>query len=82
MPTYEYRCTKCEHTLEAFHGMTEEPRVECPQCGARCARVITGGAGVVFKGKGFYATDHGSSSAPACGRSTRCCGRTEPCEMP
>ena len=83
MPTYDYRCTKCEHALEVFHGMTDEPVVECPECGARCERVISGGAGVVFKGKGFYSTDYGKgNSAPACGRGTRCCGRSEPCDNP
>ena len=83
MPTYEYRCTNCGHALEVFHGMADEPAVECPHCGAACARIISGGAGVIFKGKGFYATDHGkASSPPACGRAARCCGRTEPCDDP
>ena len=81
MPTYEYRCKSCGHTLDVSHGMADEPAVNCPQCGATCARIISGGIGVVFKGRGFYATDKGGS-APACGRGARCCGRPEPCDRP
>ena len=83
MPTYEYRCPSCGHALDVLHGMTDDPTVECPECGAACDRVISGGAGVVFKGKGFYSTDYGKDgSAPACGRDVRCCGRTERCDAP
>ena len=61
MPTYDYRCLN-DHVFEVFHGMTDEtPRV-CPECGAAAKRVPGGGAGLLFKGSGFYITDYRSSS--------------------
>jgi putative FmdB family regulatory protein len=61
MPTYAYRCTKCEHEFEAFEKMTASPRArKCPLCGGRAMRVISGGAGFLFKGEGFYTTDYRS----------------------
>lgn len=58
MPTYEYRCSDCEHQFEAFQAMSAEPLTECPVCGGRINRLIGGGAGLVFKGSGFYITDY------------------------
>ena len=58
MPTYEYRCPK-GHDFELFQRITEKPRAKCPTCGAVAARRISGGAGLVFKGSGFYITDYG-----------------------
>ena len=61
MPTYAYRCTKCEHEFEAIEKITERPRArKCPVCRGRAERVISGGAGFLFKGQGFYATDYRS----------------------
>ncbi|MCC6347980.1 MAG: zinc ribbon domain-containing protein [Candidatus Eisenbacteria bacterium] len=61
MPTYDYRCDH-GHVFEVFHSMTDDsPRV-CPECGAPAKRVPGGGAGLLFKGSGFYATDHRSSA--------------------
>ena len=83
MPTYDYKCRTCGHVFELFHGMSEDPAPHCPKCGDSCEKVISGGAGLIFKGNGFYATDYGRSMGGAsCGRTTRCCGRTEPCETP
>ncbi|MCF7927662.1 MAG: zinc ribbon domain-containing protein [Spirochaetales bacterium] len=65
MPTYDYECTSCGHTFEIFHGMTEEPELSCPQCGNAVRRLIGGGAGIIFKGNGFYATDNRKSSTAA-----------------
>ena len=62
MPTYEYRCTACEHGFEKFQRMSDEPVAECPECGARAERRISGGAGLLFKGDGFYITDYRSES--------------------
>jgi putative FmdB family regulatory protein len=83
VPTYDYKCTSCGHVFELFHAMSENPVPECPECGQPCERVISGGAGLVFRGNGFYATEYGRSSGGAsCGRATRCCGRSEPCDTP
>ena len=57
MPTYEYACDKCNHTFERLQSITAEPVKRCPKCRCRVRRVIHGGAGLVFKGPGFYATD-------------------------
>ncbi|MDH3290097.1 MAG: zinc ribbon domain-containing protein [Gemmatimonadota bacterium] len=58
MPTYAYRCPQCGHTYEKLQKITDDTRAKCPECGTRGERVITGGAGLVFKGSGFYATDY------------------------
>jgi putative FmdB family regulatory protein len=62
MPTYEYRCTACQHDFEKFQRMSEAPRAECPECGAEAQRRLSGGAGLLFKGSGFYITDYRSES--------------------
>ena len=63
MPTYDYVCKSCEHQFERFQSITAEPIRECPKCEKRSVRrVITAGAGVIFKGSGFYQTDYRSKS--------------------
>jgi len=62
MPTYEYECQRCAHAFEAFQSMTDKPLRICPECGGRVRRLISAGAGVIFKGSGFYATDYRSAS--------------------
>jgi putative FmdB family regulatory protein len=83
MPTYEYECAKCGHSFERFQNMTDDPLKNCPKCGGKVRRLIGTGAGIVFKGNGFYATDYGRSSSmgsrPSCGRDRPCCGRDVPC---
>jgi putative FmdB family regulatory protein len=74
MPTYEYQCPE-GHAFDKFQKMTDKPRAKCPVCGKMATRKISGGAGLVFKGSGFYITDYGkdgkgprkpeSESAPA-----------------
>ncbi|MEZ0336198.1 MAG: FmdB family zinc ribbon protein [Gemmatimonadales bacterium] len=58
MPTYEYQCPE-GHRFEKFQKMTDKPRAKCPACGKPGARMISGGAGLVFRGSGFYITDYG-----------------------
>jgi putative FmdB family regulatory protein len=62
MPTYEYKCSSCGHLFEAFQRITEEALKSCPKCGKSVKRLIAGGAGIIFKGSGFYTTDHKRSS--------------------
>jgi putative FmdB family regulatory protein len=58
MPTYEYRCAECGNEFEKFGRMSDPPVQECPNCHAEAQRKISGGAGLVFKGSGFYITDY------------------------
>lgn len=63
MPTYEYVCDKCEHAFDLFQQMSDPVKKKCPKCGAmRLRRLIGTGAGVLFKGSGFYETDYRSDS--------------------
>jgi putative FmdB family regulatory protein len=62
MPTYWYRCQKCKYEFEEMQKITDSPVKECPKCGGLVMRVITGGAGLIFKGSGFYITDYRSES--------------------
>jgi len=71
MPTYEYRCPD-GHAFEKFQKMSDKPRAACPTCGKPATRQISGGAGLVFKGSGFYITDYGKD-----GKGPRKDGATE-----
>ncbi|KAA3635224.1 MAG: zinc ribbon domain-containing protein [Calditrichaeota bacterium] len=62
MPTYEYQCIGCGHRFEEFQSMTAAPLTECPECSGKTERLISGGAGFVFKGAGFYQTDYRSKA--------------------
>ena len=58
MPTYEYECQKCGHKFEVFQSITAEPLKKCPKCNGKIRRLIGIGAGLIFKGSGFYDTDY------------------------
>ena len=60
MPTYDYRCTACGRDFELFQRMSDRPEAECPGCGREAERLISGGAGFLFRGDGFYITDYRS----------------------
>lgn len=94
MPTYEYECGACGHRFEKYQSMTEKAIKKCPQCGkVKVQRMISGGAGVLFKGSGFYQTDYRSkgyqdaakkdapkkeaSPAPACSGDCSSCPSTK-----
>jgi putative FmdB family regulatory protein len=62
MPTYDYECRKCHHRFEVFHGMSDDKPRRCPKCRGRAARVPAAGAGLIFKGSGFYITDYRDKS--------------------
>lgn len=61
MPTYEYRCPK-GHRFELFQRMSDTPGAPCPTCGESAERMLSAGAGFLFKGDGFYITDYRSDS--------------------
>lgn len=62
MPTYEYECAKCGKTFEVFQSMKDDPLKTCPntKCKGKVKRLIGTGAGLIFKGSGFYITDYRS----------------------
>ena len=63
MPTYEYVCDACGHEFELFQAMSASVKRKCPECGKlKLKRLIGAGAGVIFKGSGFYQTDYRSDS--------------------
>lgn len=63
MPIYEYQCSNCGHELDELQTMSEPPLVKCPKCGKdTLKRLIGTGAGLIFKGSGFYLTDYKKSS--------------------
>mgnify|MGYP000865800142 FL=1 len=57
MPTYDYSCAKCGK-FEYFQKITEDPLTTCPKCGGEVRRLISKNVGIIFKGSGFYITDH------------------------
>jgi putative FmdB family regulatory protein len=69
MPTYDYVCDACGHAFEEFQSMKDARLRDCPKCGkSKLRRLIGAGAGIIFKGSGFYQTDYkngGSSSKPS-----------------
>jgi putative FmdB family regulatory protein len=63
MPTYEYACQKCGHEFEQFQSMRDLPLKKCPKCRkAGLKRLVGSGAGLIFKGTGFYITDYKNKS--------------------
>ena len=65
MPTYDYECDACSHHFEHFQSMTSNIRRKCPECGEKkLRRLIGSGAGVIFKGSGFYETDYKRKQPP------------------
>jgi putative FmdB family regulatory protein len=68
MPTYTYRCTSCGVEFDKYQSFSDDPLVKCPECGKKTLRKLFVPIGIIFKGKGFYATDNrspsGQSSTP------------------
>lgn len=62
MPTYEYECQKCGDRFELFQSIKDAPKKSCPKCKGRVKRLLGTGAGLLFKGSGFYITDYRKSS--------------------
>lgn len=66
MPIYEYACTVCGERTEARQSFDEPPLQECPNCGGKLRKLYSP-VGIVFRGSGFYATDHKSGSSSRAG---------------
>jgi putative FmdB family regulatory protein len=59
MPTYHYRCRNCSHEFDEFQRISDDPLISCPACKDNALkRIIGSGAGLIFKGSGFYLTDY------------------------
>lgn len=79
MPTYEYHCAGCRKNFDLFQSMTEAPIKKCPKCRKAVTRLFGTGAGIVFKGSGFYHTDYKRGPEPA---SAAASPKTEPSAKP
>lgn len=76
MPTYEYQCDRCGRRFEIFQRITERPKRSCPACRGPIRRLISPGAGVLFKGSGFYTTDYRSDSYKRAAKAESSAGST------
>lgn len=77
MPTYDYECDACGHRFELFQSMKDQPIKKCPACKKSKARRLIGmGAGVIFKGSGFYCTDYRSSTYSEAAKKDSAAGNT------
>jgi len=85
MPTYEYECQACDHKFEKFQSITASPIKKCPDCKAnKVKRLIGMGAGIIFKGSGFYQTDYRNSAYNDAAKKDKAptadCGSNEACK--
>jgi putative FmdB family regulatory protein len=82
MPTYEYECRHCGHRFEAFQMITDKPLNRCPKCSKSVKRLIGSGAGIIFKGAGFYATDYRkkTKSGPSDTKGAPCADKKDGCQ--
>lgn len=72
MPTYDYQCENCGHTFETMQSMKDAPLSVCPECeNSALRRLISGGAGVIFKGSGFYVNDSRKGGSGAASTKTQ-----------
>lgn len=79
MPTYDYQCEKCGIQFEAFQSMTADRLTDCPEsdCDGQVKRLIGTGAGLLFKGSGFYITDYRSDNYKAGAKKDSAGGKSE-----
>lgn len=85
MPTYDYQCKKCGHEFEVFHKMSDKPIDKCPKCQGKVEKMIGGGAGLIFKGSGFFLTDYKKSNVSSNNKNDSgakncaCCDKSKSC---
>ncbi len=80
MPTYEYKCDSCSYEFEQVQSITAKPLTKCPECRSKVRRVISSGAGIIFKGSGFYKTDYSNTVAkPDQSKKPAGCGNSDAC---
>lgn len=79
MPAYDYECKECGRRFERRQRMSEPPIGVCPECGGAVERLISGGAGLIFKGSGSRAAGY-PRARTSCGLDTPCCGRGSVCD--
>lgn len=83
MPTYEYACNACDHRFEEFQSITAPPLKTCPKCAKKSLqRLIGTGAGVIFKGDGFYTTDYRSEAYRKAAESEKTAAKPESSKSP
>jgi putative FmdB family regulatory protein len=83
MPTYEYACEACGHRFEEFQSIKAKPIEVCPKCGKKkVKRLISGGAGFLFKGSGFYITDYRSESYKSAAKAESGGGKSDTAAKP
>jgi putative FmdB family regulatory protein len=81
MPTYEYKCDACGNEFEKFQTMSSEPIRKCPKCGKnKVRRLISAGAGLIFKGSGFYITDYRDKGYGESAKADTAAGSEKPAE--
>jgi len=64
MPTYEFKCVECGHLFERFLSISDNSLQKCPLCRKDTRKLISSGAGLIFKGSGFYVNDYGKKGKP------------------
>jgi putative FmdB family regulatory protein len=81
MPTYAYVCESCHHEFDAFQSITAKPLRACPACGRNALKRLIGtGAGIIFKGSGFYCTDYRSDGYKTAAKSEAGSAKDKPAE--
>ena len=78
MPTYDYECIHCGKVFEVFQKISDKPLEKCPKCNKKIRRLIGKGAGIIFKGSGFYATDYKKKPKTGLGDSHKSCPNANP----
>jgi putative FmdB family regulatory protein len=71
MPVYTYRCESCGVRFDQTQKFTDQPLTRCPECGKKTLHKVYSPVGIVFKGSGFYSTDHRSPSGAPSAKSTK-----------